>query len=284
MVELFHFLIHLRPHYQLLILSGPFLLAGLYAPDLNWPRFIGQFFVVQILLFGGATAFNSFWDRDTGPVGGLRHPPPMRPWMCWASMGLQWLGLVLAVPLGAEYIGLYTTSLILFWLYSSPVTRWKGNPHLSVIAVGISTGFNPFLMGYLAGTATPLGSSAVITGLGVTLLIVSMYPLSQIFQISEDGQRNDFTFAIVYGINGVRYLFAACYFTGLGIVAWTLMQANQTLGTLVIVLGGCGGLVTAWQIWQLEGEAGDYDRVMWLKYFTSLLFIGFIVTVLAFAK
>jgi len=284
MRELLHFLIHLRPHYQLLILSGPFLLAGLYAPDMNWPRFIGQFFVVQILLFGGATAFNSFWDRDTGPVGGLRNPPPMRSWMGWASMGLQWFGLVLAVPLGAVYIGLYTTSLILFWLYSSPLTRWKGSPHLSLVAVGISTGLNPFLMGYLAGTATPLGLWAVITGLGATLLIVSMYPVSQIFQMAEDRQRNDVTFVIAYGINGVRYFFVTCYFTGLGIVAWTLMQAHQNLGTIVLVLGGFGGLVTAWQIWHLEGKPGEYDRVMRLKYFTSLVFVGFIVTALAFAK
>lgn len=279
-----HFLIHLRPHYQVFILSGPFLLAGLYAQGLAWPRFLEQFFVVQILLFGGATAFNSFWDRDTGPVGGLRHPPPMRPWMRWAAMGLQCFGLLLAAPLGGIYVGLYATSLILFWLYSSPVTRWKANPHLSLIAVALSTGFSPFLMGYLAATRAPLEPSIILAGLGTALLIVSMYPVSQIFQITEDRQRNDITFAVRYGINGVRHLFLACYFTGLAVVAWTLMQSHQSLGAILMVLGGAGGLVTGWHLWHLDGRAGDYDRVMRLKYFTSLVFVGFIVAVLVFGE
>ena len=279
-----HFLIHLRPHYQLFILSGPFLLAGLYAPGFNGSRFMAQFFVVQILLFGGATAFNSFWDRDTGPIGGLRHPPPVQPWMSWASMGLQYLGLLLAVPLGGLYMGLYSTSLMLFWLYSSPLTRWKGDPHLSLVAVGLSTGFNPFLMGYLAATTTPLELSIVLAGLGTALLIVSMYPVSQIFQITEDRQRNDVTFAVRYGIKGVRHLFVVCYFSGLGVVAWTLMQAHQSLGTILMVLGGSGGLVTGWHLWHLKGKTDEYDRVMRLKYFTSLVFVGFIVAVLVFTK
>ena len=278
------FLIHLRPHYQLCILSGPFLLAGLYAADINRARFVGQFLVVQILLFGGATAFNSFWDRDTGPIGGLRHPPPMQPRMRWASMGLRGLGLLLALPLGGLYVGLYSTSLMLFWLYSSPVTRWKGNPHLSLIAVGVSTGLNPFLMGYLAATASPPGASLVLAGFGAGLLLVSMYPVSQLFQITEDRQRNDVTFAIAYGINGVRSLFVACYFTGLGVVVWTLMLVHSAPGVILAVFGSGGGLVTGWQLWHLEGEPGEYDQVMRLKYFTSLVFVGSIVAVLVLVK
>lgn len=284
MRELFRFLIHLRPHYQLLILSGPFLLGALYAPDINWARFMGQFFVVQMLLFGGATAFNSFWDRDIGPIGGLRHPPPMRPWMRWASLGLQGLGLLLALPVGGLYVGLYSTSLILFWLYSSPVTRWKGNPQLSLVAVGVSTGLSPFFMGYLAAAPAPPGWTLVPAGLGVSLLLVSMYPVSQLFQMTEDRQRNDVTFAVAYGIKGVRSLFAASYCTGLGLVVWTLMQVHLAPSVILALLGSGGGLVTGWHLWHLEGKAGEYDQVMRMKYFTSLVFVGFIVTILAFVR
>jgi 4-hydroxybenzoate polyprenyltransferase len=280
MREALYFLIHLRLHYQLFILSGPFLLAGVYAPDIGWTRFIEQFLVVQILLFGGATAFNSFWDRDTGPVGGLRHPPPMQPWMRWASMGLQWLGLLLAMPLGSVYVSLYTTSMILFWLYSTPLARWKGLPHLSLVVVGVSTGVNPFLMGCVAATRTPPDLWALLTGLGVASILVSMYPVSQVFQMEEDGQRNDVTFALRHGINGVRYLFVGCYYAGCGLVVWTLTQVASTLAAIVIVLGGVGGLVTAWHLWHLEGMRAEYDRVMRLKYFNSFVFVGFIVAVL----
>jgi len=280
MREVCRFLTHLRLHYQLFILSGPYLLAGVYVPDVNWPRFMGQFLVVQVLLFGGATAFNSFWDRDVGPIGGLRHPPPMRPWMRWASLGLQGFGFVLAAPLGILYMLLYAASMALFWLYSSPLARWKGDPHLSLVAVGVSTGSIPFMMALVAaGTSTP-GPSAVLTAVGVSLLLISMYPVSQIFQLEEDRRRNDTTFAIAYGLQGMKFLFAVCYLVGLGVVAWTLSQVDRTLGGIFCILGGLGGLVTAWHLWHLEGKQAEYDRVMRLKYFTSLVFVGFIVLVL----
>lgn len=275
------FLVHLRLHYQLFILSGPYLLGGVYVSELHWPRFLGQFLVVQILLFGGATAFNSFWDRDTGPVGGLRHPPPMQSWMRSAAIGLQVLGLLLAAPLGGVYLLLYVASMLLFWLYSSPLARWKGNPHLSLVAVGVSTGLNPCLMAYLAaGGSTPGSLLVLVAAAGASLLLLSMYPVSQVFQLEEDRGREDVTFAAAYGLGGVRILFGICYAVGLGVVACTLVQVGQTLGIVFSTLGAGGGLVTGWRLWHLEGKPGEYDEVMRLKYFTSFVFVSFITVVL----
>lgn len=281
MRDAFNFLVHLRLHYQLFILSGPYLLGGVYAAPAEWPRFIGQFLVVQLLLFGGATAFNSFWDRDTGPIGGLRRPPPMQSWMRSAAIGLQVLGLLLAAPVGGVYPLLYVASMLLFWLYSSPLARWKGNPHLSLVAVGVSTGLNPCLMAYLAAGGSGLNRLPVLAAVGAALLLVSMYPVSQVFQLEEDRRRGDVTFAAAYGLKGVRVLFGICYAVGLGVVAWTLLQVGETLGIVFSALGGAGGLVTGWRLWHLEGKPGEYDEVMRLKYFTSFVFVSFIVVVLA---
>ncbi|MDZ7682184.1 MAG: hypothetical protein U5J63_10870 [Fodinibius sp.] len=69
--QLWHFVLHLRWHYQLFILSGGFLLGGFLSVDMNISSFFIKFLNVHLLLFGGATAYNSYWDKDTGPIGGL---------------------------------------------------------------------------------------------------------------------------------------------------------------------------------------------------------------------
>lgn len=276
-----HFLMHLRLHYQLFILSGPYLLGGLYAPGIDWPLFVSQFFVVQILLFGGATAFNSFWDRDTGPVGGLRHPPPMAPWMRWGALGLQWAGLIFSVPMGWTYLGLYTVSLILFWLYSTPWARWKADPHLSLLAVGVSTGLNPFLLGHLAAGGA-LDGVLVLAGMGAGSMIVSMYPVSQVFQIEDDACRKDVTFAVAYGVGSVKRFFLVCYYLGLAIVCMTLARTRFYPGLLLAPLGSLAGLYTLNHLTRLRGSPSEYDVIMRVKYVTSLLFVLYIVTAFVF--
>ena len=49
-------------------------------PDRIRTELLIGFLSVHILLFGGVTVYNSYWDKDTGPIGGLRAPPPLAPW------------------------------------------------------------------------------------------------------------------------------------------------------------------------------------------------------------
>src|SRR5262245_27786311 len=102
--EIRDFIVHLRWHYQVLILPAGYLLGGLFQPHLNVERFAIQFANVHLLLNGGVTAYNSYWDKDEGPIGGLAHPPPMKPWMHTAALLLQLIGAAIAYPLGPLYL------------------------------------------------------------------------------------------------------------------------------------------------------------------------------------
>ncbi len=46
-------------------------------------------FVWVVLLNGGTLAFNSAYDRDTGPVAYLPNPPQPPSWLAGASFGLM---------------------------------------------------------------------------------------------------------------------------------------------------------------------------------------------------
>ena len=279
--EILHFVIHLRWHYQVGILSGGYLLGGLYAGQMDWQVWIAQFINVHLLLFGGATAYNSFWDKDEGPVGGLRHPPPMKKWMWSASLMMQFMGALWALRVGPVFEAFYLLSMLLFWLYSTPHARWKGHPYLSLIAIGISTGTNSFWMGYLAagysGWIVPM-----VASLGVAAVILSLYPVSQIFQVEEDEQRGDLTLARQIGSLGLRRFFQVFFITGIFLVAITFPVGRPWLG---ILFGMIGLLLSAWIRWTLlsiTGSREDYNKVMRIKYITSMAFVLFIGVMLVF--
>ncbi len=278
--QLWHFVLHLRLHYQFFILSGGYLLASLFLNEPNWSQFWFQFLNVHVLLFGGATAYNSFWDKDEGPIGGLKSPPKMQPWMWTASLVIQYIGIIFALFVGLKFFVIYASSILLFWLYSTPLARWKGKPIISLFAIGISTGTNSFLMGYLAGGGGDLTVSEGFIAAGVACIILSLYPASQVYQIKEDEKRGDRTFAMEFGLKGVRQFFLFMFFTGTGIIALSLYQNDKLLGMLFGGLGFLALLGISFILFKLKGDKEEYGNVMKIKFLASLSFVLFILSVL----
>src|SRR5205823_3554541 len=62
------YLLHLRLPFQLL-LAPVFLWGALAAGGRCSPVLVAAFVAIHVCLYGGATAFNSVYDRDEGPVG-----------------------------------------------------------------------------------------------------------------------------------------------------------------------------------------------------------------------
>jgi 4-hydroxybenzoate polyprenyltransferase len=271
---------HLRWHYQLFILSGGFLVGGFLSTDLNTHSFLLQFANVHLLLFGGATAYNSFWDKDEGPIGGLQNPPEMQSWMWSGSLILQGVGLVIAITQGVLYSGIYLLSMLCFWLYSTPLARWKSHPHKSLWAIGLSTGFNAVLMGYLAAGNEQIAISVWVAALGVTLMLLSLYPISQIYQIEEDRSRGDHTFAVQYGKKGVSQFFILSFLSGLILVGLAIGVSDFWIAVLFFGMGAVVGLIVFVLLKGLSTTSEGYSRVMWIKYGTSMAFVLFLVAAL----
>lgn len=278
--QLWNFIVHLRWHYQLFILSGGFLLGGYLSEMMNWQMFILQFASVHLLLFGGATAYNSYWDKDRGPVGGLRYPPRMELWMWFASLLLQALGLMLALPAGSLFVAVYAVSMLLFWLYSTPLARWKGHPIKSLVAIGISTGTNSLLMGYLASGSEVVPPGVLYAAAGVGLIILSLYPVSQIYQMEEDSRRGDLTFAIRYGFKGIFHFFEIAFGGGVLLISLSLLNNNFWLAQGFFATGLAVGLWVRSQLRQLSRERDGYRRLMKIKFGTSFAFICFLIAAL----
>jgi 4-hydroxybenzoate polyprenyltransferase len=273
--EIGHFLIHLRLHYHFFLLSGGYLLGGFLAGTMDAANYILQFLNVHILLYGGATAYNSYWDRDTGPIGGLKNPPKMTRWMHPASLLLMFIALLFALPQGLLYSTILLISLITFWLYSTPHARWKQHPILSLIAIAVSTGITSVILGTLAAGGSIQTLPVLSATLGATLILLSMYPVSQVFQIAEDQQRGDQTFAVRYGITGVRRFFSISFLFGLMGIIYGVSTIQPAAGLLLLAGTLLSYAILLRILTRLRGEPSEYPLVMRAKFIASLSFVLF---------
>lgn len=280
MTEIKAFFSHLRLHYQFLILSGAFLSGAIFSGGGGWPALLGQFLSVHVLLFGGVTVYNSYWDKDTGPIGGLRAPPPLASWTLPAAWILQVSGLAAAFAISPVSAAVYAFSMLCFWMYSRPGIRLKGRPWLSLLAIGASTGWCGFLLGYLHGGRSDFTGASLAGAFGVSCLIVSLFPMSQVYQVSEDLKRSDVTFTAKYGLKGVRLAYALLFPCGVAFLSAAMAIIDARLGLAFLVLGAISGAGVWFIVRTLRESPGEYGRVMGVKYVASGFFSLFLAAVL----
>ena len=281
--QIVHFTAHLRWQYQILLLSGTYGISILFVQEPDFSLFTEYFLLWHLGLYGGATAFNSYWDKDEGPIGGLKNPPPMRPWMRWASFFLMMVPApflmydIVSDTLPLVSMGVYVLSFFLFWAYSSPVIRWKGHPYLSVLVIFLSTGTNGFFMGYFSSSGMSFSLLSVLAALGVASILVSLYPISQLFQLEEDEQRGDHTLALQIGVKGVRTYYSIMYSFGTILLSGSLSLINPGLAVFFFIASLTGFSLTYSVLHKLRGTEKEYKQVMSIKYLSSFSFLLYIL-------
>src|SRR5205823_3287092 len=90
------------------------------------------FFLIHVCLYGGATAFNSVYDQDDGPIGGLKRPPPVPPGLLAFSLAIQGVGALAALAVGPAFAAFYLAMACLGIAYSHPRWRMKSRPWASI--------------------------------------------------------------------------------------------------------------------------------------------------------
>jgi 1,4-dihydroxy-2-naphthoate octaprenyltransferase len=197
----------LRLHFQPL-LAPIYLFGALVAADaagvarpLAQPEVWLGALSLHVFLYGGTTAFNSYYDRDEGPVGGMLHPPPVDAGLLPFSLAVQAVGLLLALPVGPAFTAAWLLLFAVFTGYSHPSVRLKARTWTALAAIALGQGAVGFALAWLtlappAGLATP----ASALRMAVTALIVTgLYVVTQSYQVAEDRARGDRTLPVLLG-------------------------------------------------------------------------------------
>lgn len=191
-----------------------FLLAFSLSPNVNGLDLLYSFLALHLFAYPASNAFNSYYDKDEGSIGGLEKPPAVEPELLWSALVLDGLGLGFAYFVNWEFF----VALLIYGLvskaYSHPSIRLKKRPFIGWLTVGIFQGVFSCLMAYSALQQTSWASIPEWLWIPATLssiMLLGSYPMTQIYQHEEDKARGDITISILLGIRGT-FLFTAIVF------------------------------------------------------------------------
>lgn len=204
------------------------------APVFDWKLALGVFVLLHGLIYPASNAYNSYYDKDESPIGGLENPPPVSKALYYTAWGLDLLAIILAYWWSGWVLALalwiYST---VSKAYSNDKIRLKKYPILSWLVVGIFQGGFVYLsimqaLGNLS--LTDLGQQQYwLPALLSTLNLLGFYPMTQIYQHKEDAQRGDLTMSRLLGIRGT-FVFTALVFALVSGGFYLFFQEKQLLG------------------------------------------------------
>ncbi|MFN3588589.1 MAG: UbiA family prenyltransferase [Spirosomataceae bacterium] len=274
--------IHLRLPFSLLLLPV-FLFAISVLPG-GWTNEAwGLFFIWHFLVYPASNAFNSYFDKDESPIGGLKTPPKVDRKLYLVATGMDIFSLLLSLLL----YDLTASCLILGYIllsraYSAYPIRLKRFPFLSWLIVGFFQGAYVFLVTIF--TLELIDYKQLIQVFAFPALLSSgilwaIYPITQVYQHKEDSERGDQTLSILLGIRGT-FLFTAFFF-GLSTLGYFIYfdQVTFLLWFLFLTPTTAFFLYWFWLVWKDTSKA-NFTNTMRLNVLAALFLNLFYLLVL----
>lgn len=222
---------------------------------------------LHVFLYGGATAFNSYYDRDEGPVGGMLHPPAVDRRLLPFSLAVQAAGLGVAAWIGSPFALAWSILFFGFVAYSHPSVRLKARPAAALAAIALGQGAVGFALGWLvvAPSATLASPSSAAAMLATALVVSGLYLVTQSYQTVEDRRRNDRTLPVLLGSRRALRIAVATLAAGGALLALDLqrMAGWGVAVPLGAAVAGLAGFLLRWASGFEEADLlGNYRRAM----------------------
>jgi 1,4-dihydroxy-2-naphthoate octaprenyltransferase len=274
-------ILHLRIPFSLYLLPF-FCFAASQAANPNlWYLFLSAI-IIHLIFYPSANAFNSYYDKDEGSIGGLENPPPVDKEVLYVSYIFEFSSLALAFLIGWRFAIMLLIINLMFKAYSHPWVRLKKYPWIGLLTVALFQGGHTYMMSYMAINDAPfsalLENSVIIPAILCTVLLLGSYPMTQIYQHGEDGRRGDMTISLKLGVKGTFIWTGIIYAFGIsGFVLYLTSYYSFVISiALLICMAPTLIYFIKWFLRVLKDESkADYRSTMKLNQLSSLCFIFF---------
>lgn len=247
-------------------------------PNLDKPKAVWIFIILHLFIYPASNAYNSYFDKDEGSIGGLEKPPAVDRKLFWASWTVDILAVIISFftinPLFALMIFVYG---LVSKAYSNDTIRLKKYPILSWFIVGLFQGaFTYFSVIMVFDKDLETLKTQILPALISTLMLWAVYPMSQIYQHEEDAKRGDTTMSILLGITGT-FIFTAIVFS----IAFTgfFFYFNQADFITLLIFNFPTLIFFGW--WFLktlkDKNQANFKNTMWLNLLASVCLNGFYI-------
>ncbi|MEM7109511.1 MAG: UbiA family prenyltransferase [Bacteroidota bacterium] len=275
--------LHLRIPFSFFLLPV-YLFALAISPNINESRIVIVLLALHIFLYPASNGYNSYFDKDEGSIGGLKHPPKV-------SVGLYYMSLIfdaIAIALGLLINWQFALMLFVYGLvskaYSHPSIRLKKLPFTSWFIAGLFQGFFTFLMSY-AGLndytiAQVLNLNVLIPGLLSSAILWGSYPMTQIYQHKEDKKRGDITLSLKLGVLGTFHFTALAFGLASASFVWYFVEAYRMKYALAFLIS-MTPVILFFGYWyfkvRAERSQADFTNTMRLNYLSAIFLNAFFI-------
>ncbi|HTR31137.1 MAG TPA: UbiA family prenyltransferase [Puia sp.] len=210
-----------------------FALSQVGPQERDWARAMLVFVILHLLVYPASNGYNSYMDRDSGPIGGLERPPAPTRQLFVVTLGMDILALILGLLLGWTFAAGLLVYILASRAYSYRGIRLKKYPVAGWVTVATCQGALVFFLvfhgSHLPGSHPEIGSELreywvpmVIS----SLLLGGFYPLTQVYQFEDDAKDGVRTLSMLLGYRG------SFVFTGLLYLLAFLMMIYYFFSTL----------------------------------------------------
>ena len=230
------------------------------------------FFIVHLLLYPSSNGYNSYMDRDTDSIGGIKDPMQPEKELFTVTVVMDILAIALSLLVSFLFAELMFCYIICSRLYSYRGIRLKQYPIIGYLTVILNQGGLMFLMVYQGASAQPLTALPWPGMIASCFLIGGFYPITQVYQHVSDKKDGVKTISILLGIKGTFVFCTLMYLLAFSILFLNYSQQDRLFSFGLLQLFFLPVLIYffwwVWKVWQDQGLA-DFKHTMQMNWLAS---------------
>ncbi len=277
--------LHLRIPFSFFLLPV-FLFAISILENPDWWPVILVGAILHLLLYPASNGYNSYFDKDEGSIGGLRHPPKVSKELYVMALIFDGIALVLGLWISWQFALMLLIYGLVSKAYSHPAVRLKRLPIIGWITAGFFQGYFTFLMVIVGVGQSPLPeiwtAEVQLPAILSSLLLWGSYPMTQVYQHEEDAARGDQTISLRLGVLGTFHFTAAMFsLSNAGFLAYYYIYFGLT--TAMMFQAFLLPVLVFFLWWYLrvrrEESQANFEHTMQLNMLSAVMLNVFFMTV-----
>jgi len=191
-------------------------------------------FVSYTLLMGGSYIINQIWDKESDRIN--KKLFLLSEGIISINLAIFWLlltlgvSLYLSIKIGGNFVILWSISLVMGVLYSTPPFKFKGRPLLDLLSNALGYGFINFLVGWTC--VAPLSAESYLHSLPYIFMVGAVFLNTTVPDIPGDKEAGEITTGVFLGVRGTTLL--ALVFIAVALILGILFRDPFTIVASVV--------------------------------------------------
>jgi len=255
-----------------------------FVDEIDWLRSLIAFLLIHVLLYPSSNGYNSYMDRDTESIGGVKNPMQPTKQLFFITVIMDICGILLSLFISWQFALAFVFYILCSRMYSYRGVRLKRFPVVGYITVILNQGALIFAMVYYAAEKNASMQIPLTGLLSSAFLIGGFYPITQIYQHKADKDDNVQTISMLLGKRGTFIFCGIMYAIAFGLLFFYFSNGNSIRSFLILQIFFVPVIIyfARWllQVWKNEAAA-NFKNTMQMNVLastcTNLAFITLII-------